>query len=336
MTGAVGRDRDRSGRAPETEPGESPWLVAAFYLFSELPDPDERVERYRLEAARRGLVGTLLVAPEGVNGTLAGAPDALRGFLDALRQDPKLAALEHKESLAGSRPFRRLRVRLKREIVSMGAPHVVAPESVAAYTAPKDWNALIAEPGAVVIDVRNDYEVALGRFEGAVDPETACFRDFPAWAEARLDALKAAPAVAIYCTGGIRCEKAGAYLRAAGLERVYQLQGGVLKYLETTPEAESAWRGGCFVFDERVSVGHGLAPLDHSLCRGCRRPLTAADRASPLYREGVACPYCADSSELRRRRREERHRQIDLARRRGEIHLSETPTGLSASSSRKR
>ncbi len=265
---------------------------------------------------------------------MAGAPAALRGFLDELRQDRRLSSLEHKESWAREKPFRRLRVRLKKEIVSMGAPGLVSPETVAAYTPPERWNDLIRDPKTVVIDVRNDYEIAIGRFERAVDPGTESFRDFPAWAEAHVDALRAADAVAIYCTGGIRCEKAGAHLRAIGVERVFQLEGGVLKYLERAPEADSAWRGGCFVFDERVSVGHGLEPLDHTLCRGCRRPLTADDRASPLYRLGVACPHCAeDAAPEQLRRRAERQRQIERAAARGERRLAAAPPRHSSSSS---
>lgn len=308
------------------ESEHAPRLVAAFYHFAPLPDPEARVAAYRDRAAELGLVGILLVAPEGVNGTLSGAPCALRGFLDELRADPLLAGLEHKESWASEQPFRRLRVRLKREIVSMGAPGVVSEESVAAYTSYDRWNDLIRTPGVMVIDVRNSYEIAIGRFEGAIDPQTESFRAFPAWAEAHYEQMRQAPAVAMYCTGGIRCEKAGAFVRQMGIERVFQLHGGILKYLEQAPARDSAWEGGCFVFDERVSVGHGLAPLDHSLCRGCRRPLTAEDRASAQYRPGVACPHCcAEAAPEQLRRREERRKQMQIAAARGEAHLAETP-----------
>ncbi|MCI4665217.1 MAG: rhodanese-related sulfurtransferase [Neomegalonema sp.] len=311
------------------------YLIAALYHFAPLPDPEARVERYRAEAAARDLSGTLLVAPEGVNGTLAGAPEKLRGFLALLRQDPLLAGLEHKESTSTEPPFRRLRVRLKREIVSMGAPGVVSDQSVAAYTSYDRWNELIREPGVMVIDVRNSYEIAIGKFEGAIDPETDSFREFPAWAEANYERMRQAPAVAIYCTGGIRCEKAGAFLRDMGIDRLFQLKGGILKYLEHAPEQESAWEGGCFVFDERVSVGHGLEVLDHSLCRGCRRPLTDADRASPLYREGVACPHCANEADAeQKRRREERQKQMELAAKRGAAHMANTPSPAVATPAR--
>ncbi|MEL6980276.1 MAG: rhodanese-related sulfurtransferase [Pseudomonadota bacterium] len=300
-------------------------LIAALYKFAALPDAPRLVETYRAEAAVRDLRGVLLIAPEGINGTISGAPERLRDFLALLRRDPRLADLSWKESWAEAAPTRRLRVRLKREIVSMGAPDIVSPATVGTYVAPRDWNALITTPGVAVIDVRNDYETAIGGFKGAIDPGTERFRDFPSWAEAA-PALRGAEAVAMYCTGGIRCEKASAYLRALGHARVYHLEGGVLRYLETEPAETSLWRGQCFVFDERVSVGHGLAPGGLSLCRGCRRPLTAEDRRHPAFVDGVACAACAPATtEAQREGRAERMRQMALAQTRGAHHLATGP-----------
>ncbi len=300
---------------------EGRFLVAALYRFTALSAPETLVERLRA-AAPSGVVGSLLIAEEGVNGTLAGPERALRTFLDRLRgAAPGLARLSWKESWSDGAPFGRLKIRLKREIVTMGAPGLVAPDRVGAYVPPEDWNRAIAEPGVAVIDVRNAYETAIGRFEGAIDPGTDSFRDFPAWA-ARSPALADKPPVAMYCTGGVRCEKASAWLRAQGFERVLQLEGGILRYLEVTPPERSLWRGGCFVFDERVSVGHDLRADGHALCRGCRRPLTPADQAGPDFAPGVSCRWCAaDIAPDQRDRRRERQRQIALAEARGAAHL---------------
>ena len=296
-------------------------VIAALYKFAKLEDFEALQAPLRARGEALGITGILLLAREGLNGTIAGEERALAEFLDLLRADPRLSDLTWKESRSEQAPFRKLRVRLKKEIVSMGAADIVGPETVGEYVAPEDWNALISRPGVAVVDVRNDYEVAIGSFEGAIDPKTARFRDFPAWAETA-EALKDADAVAMFCTGGIRCEKATALMRSLGHEKVYHLDGGILAYLEQTPEEESLWRGGCFVFDERVSVGHGLKPLDHGLCRGCRRPVGAEDRGHPDFEEGVQCPACAaDISERQRAARLERRKQIALARDRGETHL---------------
>ncbi|MEL6318975.1 MAG: rhodanese-like domain-containing protein, partial [Pseudomonadota bacterium] len=254
----------------------------------------------------------------------AGEAPALRGFLERLRAAPGFAALEHKESWSAAPPFPRLKVRVKREIVSMGAPGSAVPGAVAPRLGWQAWNAVLARAGAgaLVVDVRNDYETRLGAFEGATDPETATFRAFPEWAARRLPELRAAEVVATYCTGGVRCEKATAHLRGLGLDNVVQLDGGVLKYLETAPQELSRWRGHCFVFDERVSVGPSLAPGPHTLCRGCRRPVAPEDMADPRYVPGVSCPACAQGlSPARRRGLAERQRQIKLARARGARHL---------------
>jgi len=218
-----------------------------------------------------------------------------------------------------------MKVRLKREIVTMGQPEIDPLADAGHYVAPQDWNALIDRPGTILIDTRNDYEVALGSFSGAVDPHTKSFREFPDWFRAHRDELLAggeAPAIAMFCTGGIRCEKATAFLKAEGLDEVYHLKGGILAYLETIATEDSRWEGDCFVFDERVSVTHGLAPGDYGLCRACRMPVGAAEMASPLYTEGVACPAChADRTDEQRTRYAERHRQTKLAEARGEAHV---------------
>ncbi|AXS41966.1 rhodanese-related sulfurtransferase [Breoghania sp. L-A4] len=232
-------------------------LVAALYKFVSLPDFREMRDPLHGVCVENGVFGTLLLAAEGINGTIAGPEAAVRAVLDFLRADPRMADLEHKESTASSMPFRRMKVRLKKEIVTLGVP-VDPNRSVGTYVAAEDWNALISDPDVVVIDTRNDYEVELGTFEGAIDPKTPSFRDFPAFVEAST-ALANKPKVAMFCTGGIRCEKASSYLVERGFGEVYHLRGGILKYLETVPEDESLWRGECFVFDERAALGHGLA-----------------------------------------------------------------------------
>jgi UPF0176 protein len=238
---------------------------------------------------------------------------------------PGFADLEVKYSAAGTMPFHRMKVRVKPEIVTMGQPHVDPLTGVGHYVSPKDWNALISAPDTIVIDTRNDYEVAIGSFAGAIDPGTASFREFPAWFRAereRLLGTGAPPRIAMFCTGGIRCEKSTAFLKSEGIEEVYHLEGGILKYLETVPAGESLWEGECFVFDQRVAVGHGLEAGTHSLCHGCRKPVNAAERTSPLYVAGVSCPACHDQrSDAQRAGYAERERQEQLARARGTAHL---------------
>lgn len=233
-------------------------LVAALYKFAPLNDFSEMREPLRAVCDENGVFGTLLLAQEGINGTIAGSSDGIHAVLDYLRADPRLAELEHKESSASSMPFKRMKVRLKKEIVTLGVPGVDPNKHVGTYVKPEDWNALISDPDVVIVDTRNDYEVEVGTFEGALDPKTASFRDFPAWV-ADSTALANKPKVAMFCTGGIRCEKASSYLIEQGFGEVYHLQGGILKYLETVPEEESLWHGDCFVFDEREGLGHGLA-----------------------------------------------------------------------------
>ena len=267
--------------------------VATFYRFADLPDFAALRGPLRAVAEAHGVKGTVLLAAEGVNGTLAGSPAGLGAVLDHLRDDPRLAGLEARLSDAEAMPFARLKVKLKREIVTLGVPGLDPAAQAGAYVAPADWNALIARDDVVLIDARNDYEVAIGTFEGAVDPETAHFRDLPGWLRQQ-EALRDKPPVAMFCTGGIRCEKATALLRAEGFDEVYHLQGGILHYLESVPEAESTWQGACFVFDERVAVEHGLTPTDHVMCTACGDPVSPEVQASPAYVPGVQCPRCAD------------------------------------------
>ncbi len=296
-------------------------IVAALYHFARLPDAADRRGPLLNLCQTYGICGSLLLAPEGVNGTIAGPREGIDAVLAHLRAWPGFAGLIHKESDAITAPFGRMKVRLKREIVTMGQPDVDPTAAVGHYVTPADWNALISAPDVAVIDTRNDYEVAIGTFAGAVDPGTASFRDFPAWWQANAHRFHN-KRIAMFCTGGIRCEKSTNYLISQGVDQVYHLQGGILKYLEEVPEADSLWQGACFVFDERVSLTHGLAQGDHTLCRACRRPLTAADRADPRYEEGVACPHCADAlTEGDRARFRERQRQVMLAEARGQRHI---------------
>jgi UPF0176 protein len=312
-----------------------PLQVAAFYRFAALAADELPVMQRRLQAlGEAGAVrGTVLLAPEGVNGTVCGPAAGVEALLAELRRDPRLARLEVKLAAASEQTFYRLKVRLKREIVTMGCPTVKpyvgeGPGEIAAvgtHVPPEQWDALIADPTTLVIDTRNGYEVALGSFEGAIDPGTRSFREFPHWVETELRPLveqRQPERIAMFCTGGIRCEKATAYLLQQGFSDVHHLQGGILRYLESVPEAQSSWRGECFVFDQRVAVNHQLEPGASSLCHACRRPLTSADRAHSSYVEGVSCRHClGEHDEQARNRFAERQHQIALAKQRGEPHL---------------
>lgn len=300
-------------------------LVAALYKFVELADFSQMQAPLFAFCDKRGIKGTLLLAREGINGTIAGPEQAMREVLAHLREDPRLATLEHKESWAEAMPFYRLKIKLKREIVTMGVPDIEPTTMAGAYVPPEQWNALIDDPEVVVVDVRNDYEVSIGTFRGAVNPNTTSFSEFPEWVRQQSEeggVLADGARVAMFCTGGIRCEKSTAYLRSQGFDEVYHLQGGILKYLETVPADQSLWDGQCFVFDERVSVGHGLEPGEYALCRACRLPLSAQDKTSPHYIEGVSCPHCHDKhSPEQKQRFMERQKQVELARQRKQRHI---------------
>lgn len=301
--------------------------VAAFYGFTALDAaalPALQMELRQLAQAAQ-LRGTVLLAEEGVNGTVSGPEPGVQRLLARLRQLPGLERLEAKLSWAPQQAFHRLKVRLKREIVTMGCPTVKPAQQVGTYVPPRQWDALIRDPDTLVVDTRNAYEVAVGSFEGAIDPGTESFREFPAWVERTLRPLVAErrpKAIAMFCTGGIRCEKSTAYLLQQGFEGVHHLQGGILRYLEEVPEAGSSWRGECYVFDQRVSVNHRLEPGSYSLCHACGLPLSPADRGHSAYREGVSCPHCIHRfSDADRARFAERQRQLQLARSRGEAHI---------------
>ncbi|MEO1221100.1 MAG: rhodanese-related sulfurtransferase [Pseudomonadota bacterium] len=299
---------------------QTPFQVAALYCFTPFEDTAGIRDPLLAICEDAGTKGTILLANEGINGTIAGTDNAIGAVVDHIRSLPGCANLDVKYSTATEAPFHRMKVRLKSEIVTMGEPGVDPRESVGRYVAPEDWNDLISDPDTIVIDTRNDYEVAVGTFEGAVDPETTSFREFPKWfREHREELLEGKKKVAMFCTGGIRCEKSTSFLRGEGVEDVYHLKGGILKYLETVPEDESKWHGDCFVFDERVTVKHGLEEGDYHLCRACRRPITDEDMAHAHHEEGVSCPYCYDEkSETQRARYAERQRQRELEKARAE------------------
>lgn len=308
------------------------YVVAALYQFCAVADPQALQQILLSTCLEAGVKGTLLVAEEGVNGTIAGTRHGINQ-VRAVLEAHGFNAMTYKESLAPSLPFYRTKVKLKKEIVTMGVPGVDPTTQAGTYVAPKDWNALISDPEVLLIDTRNDYEYVVGTFEGAENPNTDNFREFPGYCHDRIDPEKHKK-VAMFCTGGIRCEKATAYVKSLGVENVYHLQGGILQYLEEVPADESLWHGECFVFDNRVTVNHDMAPGEYDMCHGCRRPITEADKQSPSYERGVCCPHCIDELTLEQKKRfQERQKQLDLARERGEQHLGVNPRASAAGSS---
>ncbi|MGH1373921.1 MAG: rhodanese-related sulfurtransferase [Cellvibrionaceae bacterium] len=300
-------------------------VVAALYQFVSLPDFQDLKEPLTEQCQVAGIKGTLLLASEGINGTIAGTREGIDQILAYLKSDERLAGLSHKESFHDETPFYRMKVKLKKEIVTMGVEGIDPLQVVGTYVAPKDWNALIADPDVVVVDTRNDYEYELGSFEGAVNPETKSFREFPQYVADNMDPKKHKK-VAMFCTGGIRCEKSTAYMKEQGFEEVYHLHGGILQYLEDVPEKESLWNGECYVFDNRVSVDHDLNPGTYDLCHGCREPINADDKASAKFIEGVSCPRCFDSqTDEQRLRFLERQKQMELAKARNQVHIGAEP-----------
>jgi UPF0176 protein len=296
-------------------------LVAAFYKFVSMPDFEDLKTPLQSCCEANGVMGTLLLAAEGINGTIAGPADGIHAVLTHLRADNRFADLEHKESWAEEMPFHRMKVRLKNEIVTLGVVGVDPTKKVGEYVKPEDWNELISDPDVVIVDTRNHYEYAIGTFRGALDPGTSSFREFPDWI-AKSSALANKPKVAMFCTGGIRCEKATALMLDLGFEDVYHLEGGILKYLESVPEKDSLWEGQCFVFDQRVSVGNGLEPGDYDMCHACRMPLSAEEKISEYYEKGVSCPKCHHTlSDEKKARFANRQRQMELAKARGTTHL---------------
>ena len=296
-------------------------VVCALYKFVTLenyPALKPPLLKFMLDQQVRG---TLLLAKEGINGTVAGSRAAIDALLDYLRSDPRLQTLSYKESYTDTPPFLRSRVKLKREIVTMGVEGIDPRHSVGTYVKPTDWNQLISDPQVLLIDTRNDYEIQVGSFKNAVNPGTESFREFPDYVKQHLDPQKHKK-VAMFCTGGIRCEKSTAYLKEQGFEEVYHLEGGILKYLEEVPEQESLWEGECFVFDERVTVNHQLEKGDYDQCHACQLPITDADKQSDKYQRGISCPHCFDKTSADQKARfAEREKQVQLALKRGEAHI---------------
>ncbi|MBT7138236.1 MAG: rhodanese-related sulfurtransferase [Rhodospirillaceae bacterium] len=296
-------------------------VVSAFYHFTRFDDPSALRGPLLSVLSAHDVLGTVLLAHEGVNGTLAGSRAGIDAAMDALRALPGCAALEHKESHADGMPFYRLKVRLKKEIVTLGVEGVDPVANVGTYVDPAEWNDLISNPDTIVIDTRNDYEVGIGTFAGAINPQTPTFRDFPKWFEAHRAELEGKK-VAMFCTGGIRCEKSTSYLKGEGIEDVYHLKGGVLKYLEDMPETESLWQGDCFVFDQRVAVTHGLEIGEYELCHACRHPLNKQQRQSPSYVPGVSCEHCiSERTDDQRHRYAARQAQMERAEVLGVAHV---------------
>lgn len=309
---------------PETPP-DSEVIVAAFYKFIYLSDPVGLQRDLQKTCEAADILGTILVAPEGINGTVCASHEGMSALMAYFADSAYFSDIQPKYSFAEEPAFYRMKVRLKQEIVTMGQPDIDPENSVGTYVPPQDWNALIGAPDTLVIDTRNRYEVAVGTFENAVDPQTASFRDFPAWIEnymADLPENERPKNIAMFCTGGIRCEKATSYLRARGYENVFHLEGGILKYLETVAAEDSAWRGECFVFDQRVSVKHGLAPGAYDQCHACRMPLTAEEKQLASFEHGVSCLHCIDThNEADRARFRERQKQMRLSKERGQAHI---------------
>lgn len=302
----------------------SDYIVAALYKFVVLEDLPAFQAALRAICTKNEMMGTLLIANEGLNGTISASYDDMVTFVKWLRAHPAFADIAIKYALYKERPFNRMKVRLKKEIVTMGREDIYPSQNAGTYVEPQDWNALISDPDTMVVDTRNNYETAIGTFKGAVDPNTTNFRDFPAWAE-KLSALPAdqkPKKLAMFCTGGIRCEKSTALMRQYGFDDVYHLKGGILKYFEEVPVEDSLWQGECFVFDNRVSVDHALNKGDHELCFACRMPLTPEERETEAYLPGMSCPHCIDTkTDAQMARYEMRQKQVALAKERGETHI---------------
>jgi len=297
------------------------FVIAALYKFVPLPDYKEMQPKILKVCMDNNIYGTLLLAEEGINGTVAGPREGIENLLAYLRSDERLDGFSHKEAINEEQPFYRMKVRLKKEIVTLGAPGTDPLKMVGSYVKPEDWNDLITDPDVIVIDTRNDYEYEVGTFKGAINPETKTFREFKEYVSDNLDKEKH-KRVAMFCTGGIRCEKSTSYLLREGFENVYHLDGGILQYLEDVPKEESTWEGECFVFDQRVTVDHDLNKGSYDQCYACRYPITEEDKQSDLYEKGVSCPRCHDSlTDEKRERFAERQKQIQLAKKRGENHI---------------
>lgn len=297
------------------------YAVCALYRFVRLKDYQQLRDPLKAFMEDKGIRGTLLLAREGINGTVAGSHEAIAALKARLARDPRFEGIDYKDSETDIMPFNRSKVKLKREIVTMGVEDIDPRDSAGTYLKPREWDALISDPEVTVIDTRNDYEVSIGTFRNAINPGTTSFREFPDYVKKHLDPEKHRK-VAMFCTGGIRCEKSTAYLKEQGFEDVYHLEGGILRYLEETPEENSLWQGECFVFDDRVAVDHQLQRGRYDQCHACRMPITEEDKASPHYQKGVSCPHCHDRHTPEQKARfAEREKQVRLARERGETHV---------------
>ncbi|WP_193164993.1 oxygen-dependent tRNA uridine(34) hydroxylase TrhO [Microbulbifer hainanensis] len=305
-------------------------VVCALYKFVTLDDFESLREPLLNTMLENRVRGTLLLAREGINGTVAGSREGIDSLLKWLKSDPRLAELDYKESFTDEMPFLRSKVKLKREIVTMGVEDIDPRRTVGTYVKPAEWNQLISDPEVLLIDTRNDYEFQVGTFRNAVNPNTESFREFPQYVRDNLDPAKHKK-VAMFCTGGIRCEKSTAYLKEQGFDEVYHLQGGILKYLEEVPKEQTLWDGECFVFDDRVTVNHDLERGNYEQCNACRMPITAEEKQSPQYEQGVSCPHCFDKvAEEDRARFREREKQIQLAKARGEEHIGQDARDVTA------
>jgi UPF0176 protein len=305
---------------PDLKDG-SATVVCALYRFVTLDDYQSMQKPLQDFLHTNHIKGTLLLAKEGINGTVSGSQDSIQALLNYFDQDPRLAGIEAKFSYDDTQPFYRAKVKLKKEIVTMGVAGIDPKQIVGTYVEPKDWNALISAPDVLLVDTRNDYEVQIGTFKNALNPHTSTFREFPAYVKEHLDPAKHKK-VAMFCTGGIRCEKSTAYLKEQGFDEVYHLHGGILKYLEDVPEEESLWQGECFVFDNRVSVNHALEKGSYDQCHACRMPITETDKQHSHFKQGISCHHCFGKHDADRiKRLEEREKQIALAKLRGEEHI---------------
>ena len=302
-------------------------IVCAMYKFVALEDFEALREPLHKVMQNNDIRGTLLLAREGINGTVAGNREGIDTLLSWLQDDSRLNDIVYKESFDTSNPFHRTKVKLKKEIVTMGVEGIDPKQVVGTYVKPDEWNALISDPEVTLVDTRNDYEVQVGTFKGAINPDTETFREFPQYVKDHLNPDKNRK-VAMFCTGGIRCEKSTAYLKEQGFDEVYHLEGGILKYLEEVPEQESLWQGECFVFDNRITVNHQLEKGSYDQCHACRLPLTATQMQSEKYQAGVSCPNCYDKqSKDQRQRFEQRQKQMQLAEQRGEAHIGADASG---------
>ena len=295
--------------------------IAAFYHFASLDDYRDIQAPLHEKCLNEKIMGTVLLAKEGINGTIAGSKKSIANILEYIRSDGRLCDLVCKVSYTEKPPFLRMKVRLKKEIVTMGVSGINPKNIVGTYVKPVDWNDLISDPDVIVIDTRNDYEIEIGSFTNSVNPKITSFREFPEWVKEN-DRVLSNKKIAMFCTGGIRCEKSTAYLKEKGYKDVFHLEGGILKYLEEVPTERSFWKGECFVFDDRVSVGHNLVVGNYDLCHACRHAINQEDKLSPLYKLGISCPKCyGTTSEDQKKRFTERQKQMDLAEARNEVHI---------------